>query len=98
MLLVDEVTTKIARPPGALEEMFTVPSNIEGADMSVGLLGFENGGKVYWLKSGARYGYSAVVVATRDLSRPLVHPVNSTDAKGESMNPVAQRIALAALK
>ncbi|MFD4647890.1 serine hydrolase domain-containing protein [Streptomyces sp. NPDC058441] len=85
-------------PKLQLEEMFTVPSNIEGADMSAGLQRFEYGGKVYWLKSGARYGYSAVVVATRDLSRTLVYSVNSTDAKGESMNPVAQRIALAALK
>jgi D-alanyl-D-alanine carboxypeptidase len=53
---------------------------------------------VYWLKSGSRYGYSAVVVATRDLSRTLVHSVDSTDAKGESMNAVATRIAPAALK
>jgi D-alanyl-D-alanine carboxypeptidase len=84
-------------PARQLEEMFTVPSGIEGADMSAGLQRFEYGGEVYWLKSGARYGYSAVVAATRDLSRTLVYSVNSTDAKGESMNPVARRIALAAL-
>ncbi|GGN76667.1 hypothetical protein GCM10011579_058010 [Streptomyces albiflavescens] len=84
-------------PEPQLEEVFTVPSGIEGADMSAGLQRFEYGGRVYWLKSGARYGYSAVVGATRDLSRTLVHSVNATDAKGESMNPVAQRIALAAL-
>ncbi|MFB6960925.1 hypothetical protein ACFCYB_28915 [Streptomyces sp. NPDC056309] len=34
----------------------------------------------------------------RRRSRALVHSVNSTDAKGESMNPVAERIALAALR
>ena len=85
-------------PGPQLQEMFTVPAGIEGASYSAGLQRFEYGGKVYWLKSGARYGYSAVVVATRDLSRTLVYSVNSTDAKGESMNAVAMRIALAALK
>ncbi|MFE9878257.1 serine hydrolase domain-containing protein [Streptomyces sp. NPDC005784] len=85
-------------PARQLEEMFTVPPGIEGADMSAGLQRFEYGGTVYWLKSGARYGYSTVVAATRNLSRTLVYSVGSTDAKGESMNPVARRIALAALK
>ncbi|MFJ6899019.1 serine hydrolase domain-containing protein [Streptomyces hokutonensis] len=84
-------------PGPQLQEMFTVPAGIEGASYSAGLQRFEYGGKVYWLKSGARYGYSAVVLATRDLSRTLVYSVNSTDAKGESMNAVAMRIALAAL-
>ncbi|PKT73677.1 peptidase [Streptomyces populi] len=85
-------------PARQLEEMFTVPSDIEGADMSAGLQRFEYGGTVYWLKSGARYGYSTVIAATRDLSRTVVYSVGSTDAKGEEMNPVARRIALAALK
>ncbi|WP_327432078.1 serine hydrolase domain-containing protein [Streptomyces sp. NBC_01236] len=99
---LEQLITRLFRgdlvPGPQLEEMFTVPSGIDGADMSAGLQRFEYGGKVYWLKSGARYGYSAVVAATRDLSRTLVYSVNSTDAKGESMNPVAQRIAMAALK
>lgn len=85
-------------PGPQLEEMFTVPSRIEGATYSAGLQRFAYKGRVYWLKSGARYGYSAVVGGTRDLSRTLVYSVGSTDAKGETMNPVAQRIALAALK
>jgi len=85
-------------PEPQLKEMFTVPAGVEGASYSAGLQRFEYGGKVYWLKSGARYGYSAVVLATRDLSRTLVYSVNSTDAKGETMNAVAMRIALAALK
>ncbi|MFJ9373829.1 serine hydrolase domain-containing protein [Streptomyces sp. NPDC101455] len=85
-------------PEPQLREMFTVPAGIAGADYSAGLQRFEYGGKVYWVKSGARYGYSTVVLATRDLSRTLVHSVGSTDAKGESMNAVAERIALAALK
>jgi len=85
-------------PRPQLKEMFTVPAGIKGASYSAGLQRFEYDGKVYWLKSGARYGYSAVVLATRDLSRTLVYSVNSTDAKGESMNAVAERIALAALK
>ncbi|NGN67085.1 beta-lactamase family protein [Streptomyces sp. A7024] len=85
-------------PGPQLQEMFTVPKGIDGASYSAGLQRFEHGGKVYWLKSGARYGYTAMVAATRDLSRTLVYSVNSTDAKGESMNPVAERIARAALK
>ncbi|MET7569938.1 serine hydrolase domain-containing protein [Streptomyces sp. NPDC005492] len=85
-------------PGPQLKEMFTVPAGIEGATYSAGLQRFEYDGQVYWLKSGARYGYSAAVVATRDLSRTLVYSVGATDAKGESMNPVAQRIVLAALK
>ncbi|RPE40324.1 D-alanyl-D-alanine carboxypeptidase [Streptomyces sp. Ag109_O5-1] len=86
-------------PPGPqLEEMFTVPAHIEGATYSAGLQRFAYQGRVYWLKSGARYGYSSVIAGTRDLGRTLVYSVGSTDAKGEEMNPVAQRIALAALK
>lgn len=86
-------------PPGPqLEEMFTVPAHIAGATYSAGLQRFVYEGRVYWLKSGSRYGYSAVLLGTRDLSRTLVYSVGSTDAKGEEMNPVAQRIALAALR
>ncbi|MFJ8110781.1 serine hydrolase domain-containing protein [Streptomyces sp. NPDC096132] len=85
-------------PGPQLREMFTVPTGIEGASYSAGLQRFEYGGKVLWLKTGARYGYSTMLGATRDLSRTLVYSVNSTNAKGEGMNPVAQRIALAALK
>ncbi|MET7681596.1 serine hydrolase domain-containing protein [Streptomyces sp. NPDC005423] len=85
-------------PAPQLREMFTVPAGIEGATYSAGLQRFEYGGRVYWSKSGARYGYSTVVAATRDLSRTLVYSVGSTDAKGESMNTVAERIVLAALK
>ncbi|MEV6485463.1 serine hydrolase domain-containing protein [Streptomyces sp. NPDC051576] len=85
-------------PGPQLKEMFTVPAGIEGASYSAGLQRFEYGGRVYWLKSGARYGYSTAVAATRDLSRTLVFSVGATDAKGDSMNAVAQRIVVAALK
>ncbi|MFE9624848.1 serine hydrolase domain-containing protein [Streptomyces sp. NPDC006527] len=85
-------------PQPQLREMFTVPAHIEGATYSAGLQRFEHAGKVYWLKTGGRYGYNAVIAGTRNLSRTLVHSVNSTDAKAEGMNPVAQRIAMAALK
>ncbi len=78
--------------------MFTVPAGIEGAAYSAGLQRFEHGGRVCWIKSGARYGYSALLGVTRYLSRTLVPSVNSTDAQGESMNPVAERIATAALR
>ncbi|MER5752842.1 serine hydrolase domain-containing protein [Streptomyces sp. NPDC002088] len=85
-------------PQPQLREMFTVPAGIDGATYSAGLQRFEFEGKVYWLKTGGRYGYNAVIAGTRDLSRTLVYSVNSTDAKSEDMNPVAQRIAMAALK
>ncbi|MFF9057148.1 serine hydrolase domain-containing protein [Streptomyces sp. NPDC014882] len=84
-------------PRPQLREMFTLPARVEGATYSAGLQRFEYGGRVYWLKTGGRYGYNAIVAGTRDLSRTLVHSVNATDAKGEGMNPVAERIALAAL-
>ncbi len=85
-------------PRPQLKEMFTVPKGIEGADMSAGLQRFPFEGRVYWLKSGARYGYGTVIAATRDLSRTLVVSVGATDAKSENMNPVTERIARAALK
>ncbi|MFH8803702.1 serine hydrolase domain-containing protein [Streptomyces sp. NPDC017936] len=85
-------------PQPQLREMFTVPARVEGATYSAGLQRFAYAGKVYWLKSGGRYGYHTLIAGTRDLSRTLVHSVNSTDAKGEGMNPVAERIAMAALK
>ncbi|WP_394429860.1 serine hydrolase domain-containing protein [Streptomyces sp. SGAir0957] len=86
-------------PEPQLEEMFTVPSGIEGATMTAGLQRYvTEEGKVVWVKTGSRYGYNAVVGATRDLSRTLVYSVNSTDAKGTEMNAVTQRIVGAALK
>ena len=85
-------------PPGPeLEEMFTVPAGIEGATYSAGFQRFEVDGRVYWFKSGARPGYSTAVGGSRDLRRTLVYSVTSTDAKGTSMNKVAERIVLAAL-
>ncbi|MEV3908713.1 serine hydrolase domain-containing protein [Streptomyces canus] len=81
-----------------LKEVFSVPSGITGASYSAGgLQRFESGGKVYWVKSGGRYGYNSAIAATRDLSRTLVYSVNSTDAKSEDANPVVVRIITAAL-
>ncbi|KUF18519.1 serine hydrolase domain-containing protein [Streptomyces silvensis] len=86
-------------PKPQLEEMFTVPSHIEGATMSAGLMRYRApDGRIVWVKTGSRHGYSSVVAATRDLSTVLVYSVNSTDAKGEDRNPVAQRIVDAALR
>ncbi|MFI1564541.1 serine hydrolase domain-containing protein [Streptomyces sp. NPDC020490] len=96
--LVTELFTGRIVPGPQLREMFTVPAGIDGATYSAGLQRFVYEGRVYWLKSGARYGYSTVVAATRDLSRTLALGVGATDAKGEAMNPVARRIAAAALK
>ncbi|MET7451729.1 serine hydrolase domain-containing protein [Streptomyces sp. NPDC005574] len=99
---LERLVTRLFRgdlvPRPQLREMFTLPAGIDGATMSAGLQRFEFGGRVYWLKSGARYGYGTLLAATRDLSRTLVLSVGATDAKGEGMNPVTERIARAALK
>ncbi|MGX1367096.1 CubicO group peptidase (beta-lactamase class C family) [Streptomyces canus] len=86
-------------PEPQMKEVFAVPSDITGASYGAGgLQRFESGGKVYWVKSGGRYGYNSAIAATRDLSRTLVYSVNSTDAKSEDANPVVTRIIAAALK
>ncbi|WP_075732456.1 serine hydrolase domain-containing protein [Streptomyces acidiscabies] len=85
-------------PQPQLEEMFTVPAGIEGATYTAGLQRGELNGKVFWLKTGSRPGYSAVAGATRDLSRTLVYSITATDAKGKDMNAVAQRIVMAAVR
>ncbi|WP_330264143.1 serine hydrolase domain-containing protein [Streptomyces griseorubiginosus] len=86
-------------PRPLMREVFSVPADITGASYSAGgLRRFETGGTVYWLKSGGRYGYNSAIAGTRDLSRTLVHSVNSTDAKSEDANPVVARIVAAALK
>ncbi|MFZ3560139.1 serine hydrolase domain-containing protein [Streptomyces sp. BH055] len=85
-------------PAPQLEEMFTLPAGVPGATMSAGLQKIEIGGRVYWGKSGSRYGYSTGIAAAQDLSRTVVYSVNSTDAKGEEMNPVAQRIIMASVR
>ncbi|MFE1839293.1 serine hydrolase domain-containing protein [Streptomyces sviceus] len=86
-------------PRPQLREVFSIPSDITGASYSAGgLQRFESGGKVYWAKSGGRYGYNSALAATRDLSRTVVYSVNSTDAKSEDANPVVVRIITAALK
>ncbi|MFC9296366.1 serine hydrolase domain-containing protein [Streptomyces sp. NPDC057011] len=89
-------------PKAQLEEMFTVPAvknflNGKDATMTAGLsrLVLPDGTEA-WGKTGGRYGYNTAIGATRDLSRSLVYSVNSTNAKGEDMNPVALGIVLAA--
>ncbi|MGA4839302.1 serine hydrolase domain-containing protein [Streptomyces sp. G45] len=90
-------------PRPQLEEMFTVPSGIKGATMSAGLQRFTyttpaGERKELWLKTGSRHGYNSIIAADRNLDTVLVYSVNSTDAKGEEMNAVVQRIVTAALK
>ncbi|AIS00814.1 serine hydrolase domain-containing protein [Streptomyces glaucescens] len=85
-------------PEPQLREMFRVPAHIKSATYSAGLQRYEHEGRVYWFKSGARYGYSTGVAATRDLSRTVVYSVNDTNAKDESGNPVVQAVVQAALK
>ncbi|MFC9844535.1 serine hydrolase domain-containing protein [Streptomyces sp. NPDC060223] len=83
-------------PQRQLREMFTVPAGIPGATMSAGLERYvAEDGTELWLKSGGRWGYNTIIAATRDLSRTLVYSVNSTDAKGQGMNAVAERIVRA---
>ncbi|WP_405776649.1 serine hydrolase domain-containing protein [Streptomyces sp. NBC_00859] len=80
-----------------LSEMFTLPHLRTGTpEYSAGLSVITLGGRQVWAKTGGRWGYNAVMAATRDLSRTLVYSVNSTDAKGEDMNPTAMKIAVAA--
>ncbi|MFD3325975.1 serine hydrolase domain-containing protein [Streptomyces sp. NPDC058701] len=89
-------------PAAQLEEMFTVPGVTDfvtgaAADQTAGLKRFAlPGGTVAWGKTGGRYGYNTVIGGTRDLSRTVVYSVNSTDAKGRDMNPVALGIVMAA--
>ncbi|MGC3001894.1 serine hydrolase domain-containing protein [Streptomyces sp. G35A] len=84
-------------PEPELGEMFTLPAGMDGATYSAGLQRWEQGGTVYWFKSGARPGYSTMIAATENLSRTLVYSVTDTDAKDASPNPVIDRIREAAL-
>lgn len=91
---------RVVRGP-LLEEMFTLPQVADHetgdpAAYSVGLSVKRLGGREVWGKTGGRWGYNAAVSATRDGSRTLVYGVNSTDAKGEGMNEVAQALMVAA--
>ncbi|MFC5015195.1 MULTISPECIES: serine hydrolase domain-containing protein [Streptomyces] len=85
-------------PQPQLEEMFTTPPGLPEATRSAGLEYKKVGDQVFWGKSGSRYGYSALVGGTRDLSRTLVYSVNATDAKSADPNPVLDAITAAALK
>ncbi|WP_345588847.1 serine hydrolase domain-containing protein [Streptomyces marokkonensis] len=85
-------------PQPELEEMFTTPAGLPDATRSAGLQYTKVSGKIFWGKSGSRYGYSALIGGTRDLSRTLVYSVNATDAKSADRNPVIDAITAAALK
>ncbi|MEV0094247.1 serine hydrolase domain-containing protein [Streptomyces sp. NPDC050738] len=87
---------RVVRGP-LLEEMFTLPKLRSGtSEYSAGLSALTLGGRQVWGKTGGRYGYNAAIAATRDLSTTLVYSVNSTDAKGDGMNPTAMKIVVAA--
>ncbi|WP_405716877.1 serine hydrolase domain-containing protein [Streptomyces sp. NBC_00046] len=93
---------QVVRGP-LLEEMFTLPDSSvrefgtgKPAAHSAGLSVMRLGGREVWGKTGGRWGYNTAVAATRDLSRTLVYSVNSTDAKGDDMNPTAMNIVVAA--
>ncbi|MGW2277432.1 serine hydrolase domain-containing protein [Streptomyces sp. NPDC001770] len=93
---------RVVRGP-LLEQMFTLPEHSvrmygsgDPAQYSAGLSVMTLGGREVWGKTGGRYGYNTAIAATRDLSRTLVYSVNSTDAKGEDLNPTALNIIIAA--
>ncbi|MDN0200521.1 serine hydrolase domain-containing protein [Streptomyces sp. S.PNR 29] len=91
---------RVVRGP-LLEEMFTLPKvtdfrSGDPAAYSVGLSMKKLGGREVWGKTGGRWGYNAAIASTRNGSRTLVYSVNSTDAKGQDMNKVAQNIMVAA--
>ncbi|MEU7897211.1 serine hydrolase domain-containing protein [Nonomuraea sp. NPDC049152] len=90
-------------PYAQLEPMFTVPrvTAFGSCDPAVYTSGMSRmvlpGGQVAYGKTGARYGFSAGVGATRDLSRTVVYSINSTDAKASGRNQRGLGVALAAL-
>lgn len=89
-------------PAGQMEPMFTVPKvtmfgSDEPAHYTSGLTELVlPGGIVAYGKTGARYGSSAGIGATRDLSRVVVYSINSTDAKAQGQNERGLGVALAA--
>ncbi|MDQ0749963.1 D-alanyl-D-alanine carboxypeptidase [Streptomyces africanus] len=90
---------RVVRGP-LLEEMFTLPrvtdfKNGKPAAYAAGLSMKVLGGREVWGKTGGRWGYNAAIASTRDGSRTLVYSVNSTDAKGQDMNKVAENIMVA---
>ncbi|MFE5242740.1 MULTISPECIES: serine hydrolase domain-containing protein [unclassified Streptomyces] len=93
---------QVVRGP-LLEEMFTLPGSSvrtygtgKPAQFGAGLSVMTLGGRQVWGKTGGRWGYNSVMAATRDLSRTLVYSVNSTDAKGQDINPTALGVIVAA--
>ncbi|MFI8370806.1 serine hydrolase domain-containing protein [Streptomyces sp. NPDC085466] len=90
---------RVVRGP-LLEEMFTLPGvtdfrSGEPAAYSAGLSVKRLGGREVWGKTGGRWGFNAAIASTRHGERTLVYSVNSTDAKGQSMNRTALELMLA---
>ncbi|MFC9686599.1 serine hydrolase domain-containing protein, partial [Streptomyces sp. NPDC056948] len=90
---------RVVRGP-LLEEMFTLPKVTDSktgkpAAYASGLSMKVLGGREVWGKTGGRWGYNAAIAGTRNGSRTLVYSVNSTDAKGQDMNKVAEAIMVA---
>ncbi|MEV0529196.1 serine hydrolase domain-containing protein [Streptomyces sp. NPDC050439] len=89
-------------PKPQLKEMLTLPELAPGvpkAMFGAGLQRMElDDDTVVWLKTGSRYGYTNMIASTESGSRTLAYSVNATDAKGKDMNPIAERIALAAMQ
>ncbi|MCB8903654.1 MULTISPECIES: serine hydrolase [unclassified Streptomyces] len=91
---------RVVRGP-LLEEMFTLPkvTDLKSGDpaaYAAGLSMKRLGGREVWGKTGGRWGYNAAIASTRHGERTLVYSVNSTDAKGQDMNPTALNVMVAA--
>ncbi|MFH8581760.1 serine hydrolase domain-containing protein [Streptomyces zaomyceticus] len=91
---------RVVRGP-LLEEMFTLPkvadlTSGDPAAYSAGLSMKRLGGREVWGKTGGRWGFNTAIASTRDGARTLVYSVNSTDAKGQDMNPTALNLMVAA--
>lgn len=90
-------------PPAQQRDLFAVP---DVPDFETGAPGTYSAGltrltlpdgRTIWGKSGARYGYNALIAATPDAASRVVYSVNSTDAKAEKEAPVLGRITTAAI-
>ncbi|MFI7552080.1 serine hydrolase domain-containing protein [Micromonospora sediminimaris] len=83
--------------PAQQRELFTLPW--AGAEYSNGGLSSIRlpDGRVFWGKSGARYGYQAAVGALDDGGLRFVFAASPTDAKAEGQTALVQRVLGAVL-
>ncbi len=78
--------------PAQQREMFTLPWR--DAELSNGGLSPIRlpDGRTFWSKSGARYGYQALIGGTEDRDVRVTFAATPTDAKADGQSPLAQRL------